>query len=92
MYFSQNITYHYEPIDRKKPHLGRQFVTMEQMRVMEENTKRRENTEQRKAIEEEKKKFEAFLTENFTKEEVEFLMQNWTPPEKISFINNNIGD
>jgi hypothetical protein len=81
MYFSQNITYHYETIDKKRPELGRHFVTLEQIRLIEESNKRKEQNEQRKAAEEEQQKLFQFLSENFSEEELEFLSKNWEIPE-----------
>lgn len=81
MYFSQNITHYYEPIDRKKPHLGRHFVTIEQMRVIEESNKRKQDLQKTKQLQEKNKQIQDFLSENFTEEEIQFLIQNWSPPE-----------
>lgn len=78
MYFSHNITYFYEPIDEDNPELGRQFITLEEygrVQYSKELLKVKKIQKQREEF------FDSLNQEDFTKEELDYLKQNWVPPE-----------
>ena len=56
MYFSHNVQYHYTPVDRNNPKLGRQFLTLEEIARIDERREDNKIKENRSKEEE----FEVF--------------------------------
>lgn len=77
MYFSHNVQYHYTPVDRNNPKLGRQFLTLEEIARIDERREDNKIKENRSKEEE----FEVLMQQDFTEEELKFLKEHWKPTQ-----------
>jgi len=71
MYFSNNITYFYEPLDEDNPSKGKQFMSLEQYYTLRESQHHQKLKE--------KEDFLNSAKDEFTPEEIEYLRKNWMP-------------
>lgn len=69
MYFSNNVTYYYEPYDDEDPDSKVGFLTLEQYFGIKEDQYRKRIKEKLEFLEESK--------DEFSPEELEFLKKNW---------------